>query len=105
MLTPVLALQMDICNALPGSCSSPFPYPDIISILTKSLALLLEETLAYIWKQVEKMTSIWLDREKPFHSDEFHPRSTYDTVVVGAGLTGLVTAVLLARGGKNVLVL
>src|SRR5215207_4934200 len=51
------------------------------------------------------MTSIWLDREKPFHSDEFHPRSTYDTVVVGAGLTGLVTAVLLARGGKNVLVL
>jgi glycine/D-amino acid oxidase-like deaminating enzyme/nitrite reductase/ring-hydroxylating ferredoxin subunit len=51
------------------------------------------------------MTSIWLDRPLPFHSDEFHARSTHDTVVVGAGLTGLVTAVLLARGGKNVLVL
>lgn len=51
------------------------------------------------------MTSIWLDRREAFSSDPFEPESSYDTVVAGAGLTGLVTALLLARSGQNVLVL
>ncbi|MBT2536171.1 FAD-dependent oxidoreductase [Arthrobacter sp. ISL-69] len=51
------------------------------------------------------MTSLWLDRTHTFRSDQFHPRSAFDTVVAGAGLTGLVTALLLARSGKKVLVL
>jgi glycine/D-amino acid oxidase-like deaminating enzyme/nitrite reductase/ring-hydroxylating ferredoxin subunit len=51
------------------------------------------------------MTSIWLDRKESFSSDPFQPGSGYDTVVAGAGLTGLVTALLLARSGQQVLVL
>ena len=51
------------------------------------------------------MTSIWLDRKESFSSDTFQPGSGYDTVVAGAGLTGLVTALLLARSGQQVLVL
>lgn len=51
------------------------------------------------------MTSIWLDRADSFTTDPFEPGSSYDTVVAGAGLTGLVTALLLARSGQNVLVL
>lgn len=51
------------------------------------------------------MTSLWLDRKDTFSGDEFSQGEAYDTVVVGAGLTGLVTALLLARAGKNVLVL
>ena len=51
------------------------------------------------------MTSLWLDREKPFVPDAFQAGTKYDTVVAGAGLTGLVTALLLARSGQNVLVL
>ncbi len=51
------------------------------------------------------MTSLWLDRTSTFRSDPFHPRSTFDAVVAGAGLTGLVTALLLARAGKTVLVI
>ena len=51
------------------------------------------------------MASIWLDRRDPFTSDPFEPDSRYDAVVAGAGLTGLVTALLLARSGQSVLVL
>lgn len=51
------------------------------------------------------MTSLWLDRKTEFPNDEFVPGKTYDTVVAGAGLTGLVTALLLARSGQDVLVL
>ncbi|MET4590899.1 FAD-dependent oxidoreductase [Arthrobacter sp. 754] len=51
------------------------------------------------------MTSLWLDRGQSFSSDPFEAGSSYDTVVAGAGLTGLVTALLLARSGQRVLVL
>ncbi|HAG60670.1 MAG TPA: FAD-dependent oxidoreductase [Arthrobacter bacterium] len=50
------------------------------------------------------MTSLWLDRGKTFGSDTFEAGNSYDTVVAGAGLTGLVTALLLARSGQRVLV-
>ena len=51
------------------------------------------------------MTSLWLDRGQSFSSDAFEAGRSYDTVVAGAGLTGLVTALLLARSGQRVLVL
>lgn len=56
------------------------------------------------------MTSLWLDRAKLDRAtrgpaDEFMPGAEYDAVVVGAGITGLTTAVLLARGGMRVAIL
>src|SRR6476661_7833225 len=54
------------------------------------------------------MTSLWLaDRvETPTASSSAFPgEPAADVVVVGAGITGLINAVLLARTGKNVLVL
>ena len=54
------------------------------------------------------MTSLWLadriDRPLPPNPLVDADRSA-DVAVVGAGLTGLITAVLLARAGKDVLVL
>lgn len=49
------------------------------------------------------MTSLWLDGRAPHAESGTIPNS--EVLVVGAGLTGLVTAVLLARGGKRVVVL
>lgn len=50
-------------------------------------------------------TSLWLaDRTRPDSETELG-RPSADVLVVGAGITGLVTAVLLARAGKDVLVL
>ncbi len=51
------------------------------------------------------MTSLWLDRARDIDTDEFEPEADYDVVVVGAGLTGLVTALLFARAGLAVAVL
>jgi glycine/D-amino acid oxidase-like deaminating enzyme/nitrite reductase/ring-hydroxylating ferredoxin subunit len=51
------------------------------------------------------MTSIWLDRSTHIGTDPFTPGDTYDDIVVGAGLTGLTTAALLARAGRRVAVL
>ncbi|MFD1211044.1 FAD-dependent oxidoreductase [Arthrobacter sp. GCM10027362] len=51
------------------------------------------------------MTSLWMDRDKAIPVDAFTPGAGFDTVVVGAGLTGLATAALLARSGMRVGVL
>ncbi len=49
------------------------------------------------------MRSLWLDDSQALGSDEL--QGEYDDVVLGAGLTGLVTALLLARAGRRVGVL
>lgn len=51
------------------------------------------------------MKSLWLETRPDIATDSFSPGSTYDTVVVGAGITGLTTALLLARSGQRVAVL
>lgn len=51
------------------------------------------------------MTSLWLDHPRSAHQDPFPSDDTFQDVVVGAGLTGLVTAALLARAGRHVGVL
>jgi glycine/D-amino acid oxidase-like deaminating enzyme len=53
------------------------------------------------------MTSLWLDSGRPPRETECLDKGPHraDVVVVGAGLTGLVTGVLLARAGKDVVVL
>jgi glycine/D-amino acid oxidase-like deaminating enzyme len=50
------------------------------------------------------MTSLWLDRAQPVADDALDPDRPLDDLVVGAGLTGLVTALLLARAGRRVAV-
>jgi glycine/D-amino acid oxidase-like deaminating enzyme/nitrite reductase/ring-hydroxylating ferredoxin subunit len=49
------------------------------------------------------MTSLWLDRPALRPADPL--TDAYDDVVVGAGITGLVTGLLLARAGRRVAVL
>ncbi|CAN5520869.1 FAD-dependent oxidoreductase [soil metagenome] len=51
------------------------------------------------------MTSLWLDGHRAIERPELSGRDVVvDVAVIGAGITGLVTAVLLARAGKRVLV-
>ncbi|MGA9872207.1 MAG: FAD-dependent oxidoreductase [Rhodococcus sp. (in: high G+C Gram-positive bacteria)] len=50
-------------------------------------------------------TSLWLDRPDRRHYNAVDFEQHYDTVVVGAGLTGLVTALMFARAGDKVAVL
>lgn len=51
------------------------------------------------------MKSLWLDHRPHRETDAFEPGGTSDVVVVGAGLTGLTAALLLARAGMSVTVL
>ncbi|MFJ5957138.1 FAD-dependent oxidoreductase [Paenarthrobacter sp. NPDC092416] len=50
------------------------------------------------------MKSLWLDREPRFTSDAIPDEKHFETVVVGAGITGLVAALMLARAGQRVVV-
>jgi glycine/D-amino acid oxidase-like deaminating enzyme/nitrite reductase/ring-hydroxylating ferredoxin subunit len=54
-------------------------------------------TLTPVWKRGSEALSV-----TPSHDDL---QTTWDVVVVGAGLTGITTALLLARAGRSVLVL
>jgi glycine/D-amino acid oxidase-like deaminating enzyme/nitrite reductase/ring-hydroxylating ferredoxin subunit len=51
------------------------------------------------------MGSLWLDPPPSPQTDVLEPGRAHDVIVVGAGLTGLATALLLARAGRSVLVL
>src|SRR5690606_24632901 len=50
-------------------------------------------------------TSIWQDRAPAIPTDPFPVGGAFDVVVVGGGLTGLATAVMLTRAGLSVAVL
>lgn len=50
------------------------------------------------------MTSLWLDGRSEGAAAEI-PDTRFDVAVIGAGITGLCTALLLARAGKKVVVL
>lgn len=50
----------------------------------------------------EAMDSLWLDRSRPSFHDPLPDDGRFDVLVVGAGLTGLTTALLLARAGRRV---
>ncbi len=52
------------------------------------------------------MTSLWLATSPVIATGTpFEPGASYDTAVVGAGITGVTTALLLARAGQRVVLL
>jgi glycine/D-amino acid oxidase-like deaminating enzyme/nitrite reductase/ring-hydroxylating ferredoxin subunit len=48
--------------------------------------------------------SLWLDRPEPISDEPLPAGDVLDDVIVGAGITGLTTALLLARSGRRVAV-
>jgi glycine/D-amino acid oxidase-like deaminating enzyme len=54
---------------------------------------------------VEQVTSLWLDSPRTIPTDSFEDGAHYDEVIVGGGITGLVSALLFARQGRRVAVL
>jgi glycine/D-amino acid oxidase-like deaminating enzyme/nitrite reductase/ring-hydroxylating ferredoxin subunit len=53
----------------------------------------------------DELASVWLDPPPTIETDQIDSDAHYDVAVVGAGLTGLVTALLLAQAGRGVAVL
>ena len=51
------------------------------------------------------MQSLWLDRAAPKAVKSVAPDTVYDVIVVGAGLTGMTSALLAARSGCRTLVI
>ena len=52
------------------------------------------------------LTSLWQDRHpRPAASQPAAVEGRYDVAVVGGGLTGLTTALLLGRAGRSVVLL
>lgn len=49
--------------------------------------------------------SLWRERSAPVESDKFVPEAHYDVVVIGAGLTGLASALQFVRAGMRVVIL
>ncbi|MCS5732142.1 FAD-dependent oxidoreductase [Herbiconiux daphne] len=51
------------------------------------------------------MQSLWLDGRRPLPTHPFLAEEEYDDVIVGAGITGLSTALMLAEAGRRVAVI
>jgi glycine/D-amino acid oxidase-like deaminating enzyme/nitrite reductase/ring-hydroxylating ferredoxin subunit len=50
------------------------------------------------------MTSLWLARAPQIETDRFEAGQRFDEVIIGGGITGLVSALLFARAGRRVAV-
>jgi glycine/D-amino acid oxidase-like deaminating enzyme/nitrite reductase/ring-hydroxylating ferredoxin subunit len=50
------------------------------------------------------MTSLWLDRAPLIETDQFEAGQRFDEIIIGGGITGLVSALLFARAGRRVAV-
>ena len=58
-----------------------------------------------VWAKTDAMKPLWkLDRTPPIGTP-FDPGARHDVIIVGAGLTGLTTAVMLTRAGLDVAVI